>query len=142
MITMITDRIGIGDSSDGRQVPPIFEAVLNVAVDLDIPSTQGNFYRHKVGLLDGPGNDDGLLIAGALVLHALNKRHNRILVHCHEGKSRSVMVVSAYVSIVGNMEFDKVLRDIMKVREVDQYRPALYQQYVRLIPTIKRLISL
>lgn len=139
---MITDKIGIGDSSDGRQVPSVFDAVLNVAVDLDIPPTQGNLYRHKVGLLDGPGNDDGLLISSVLVLHALNKRHNRILVHCHEGKSRSVMVVSAYISIVGNMEFDRVLRDVMKVRGVDDYRPALYQQYIRLIPTIKRLISL
>lgn len=140
MINMITDRIGIGDSSDGRQVSSAIEAVLNVAVDLDIPPTQGNVYRHKVGLLDGPGNDDALLLSAVMVLHALNKRHNRVLVHCHEGKSRSVMVVSAYVSIVGGMEFDKVLKDIMNVRGVTDYRPALYQQYIRLIPTLRRLI--
>lgn len=137
---MITDRIGIGDSSDARQVPSIIEAVLNVAVDLDIPLTQGNVYRHKVGLLDGPGNDDALLISAVMVLHALNRRHNRVLVHCHEGKSRSVMVVSAYVSIAGGMEFDKVLKDIMAARGVTEYRPALYQQYINLIPTLRRLI--
>jgi protein-tyrosine phosphatase len=140
MITMITDRIGIGDSSDGRQVPPGIDAVLNVAVDLDIPLTQGNVYRHKVGLLDGPGNDDALLLSAVMVLHALNKRHNRVLVHCHEGKSRSVMVVSAFVAIVGGMEFDKVLKDIMKARGVTDYRPALYAQYQQLIPTLRRLI--
>jgi protein-tyrosine phosphatase len=142
MISMITDKIGIGDSSDGRQPASSIESILNVAVDLDIPPTQGNVYRHKVGLLDGPGNDDCLLISSVLVLHALNKRHNRILVHCHEGKSRSVMVVAAYVSIVGNMEFDRVLKDIMQVRGVTEYRPVLYQQYIRLLPTIKRLIGL
>ena len=141
MITLITDKIGIGDSSDGRQVPPGIDACLNVAVDLDIPLTGGNVYRHKVGLLDGPGNDDGLLISAVLVLHALNKRHNRILVHCHEGKSRSVMVVSAYVAIVGKMDFDRVLKDIMKARNVHEYRPALYQQYVKLLPTIQRLLT-
>jgi hypothetical protein len=75
MITMITDKIGIGDSSDGNQTPKIFDAVLNVAVDLDIPLNGGNVYRHKVGLLDGPGNDDALLLSAVMVLHALNKRH-------------------------------------------------------------------
>jgi hypothetical protein len=137
---MITDRIGIGDASDGRQVPPSIDGVLNVAVDLDVPLTQGNVYRHKVGLLDGPGNDDAILLSAVMVLHALNKRHNRVLVHCQSGSSRSVMVVSAYVSIVGGMEFDKVLKDIMKARGVEDYRPALYAQYVQLIPTLRRLI--
>lgn len=140
MITMITDRICIGDSQDGRQVDTVIDSVLNVAIDLDIPLTQGNVYRHKVGLLDGPGNDDALLLSAVMVLHALNKRHNRVLVHCHEGKSRSVMVVSAYVAIVGGMEFDKVLKDIMAARGVSEYRPALYQQMVNLIPTLRRLI--
>lgn len=140
MITMITDRIGIGDSSDGRQIPSVFDAVLNVAIDLDIPPTQGKVYRHKVGLLDGPGNDDALLLSAVMVLHALNKRHNRVLVHCHEGKSRSVMVVATYVSIVGGMEFDKTLKEIMAARGVSEYRPVLYQQYQQLIPTLRRLI--
>ena len=137
---MITDKICVGDASDARQPPSIIDAVLNVAVDLDVPPTQGKVYRHKVGLVDGPGNDDMLLISACLTLHALNKRHNRVLVHCQAGTSRSVMVVSAYVSIVGGMEFDRVLKDIMKARGVDDYRPALYQQYVNLIPTIRRLI--
>lgn len=140
MITMITDKIGIGDSSDGRQVPSVIDAVLNVAVDLDIPPTQGKVFRHKIGLLDGPGNDDMLLLAAVLTLHSLNKRHNRILVHCHEGKSRSIMVVAAYVSIVGGMEFDRVLKEIMNARDVTEYRPALYAQYVNLIPTLRRII--
>lgn len=137
---MITDRIGIGDASDGRQVPTSIDGVLNVAVDLDVPLTQGNVYRHKVGLIDGPGNDDALLLSAVMVLHALNKRHNRVLVHCQSGSSRSVMVVSAYVAIVGGMEFDKVLNDIMKARGVSEYRPDLYKQYVNLIPTLRRLI--
>jgi hypothetical protein len=51
------------------------------------------------------------------------------------------MVVSAFVAIVGGMEFDKVLKDIMKARGVPDYRPALYAQYVNLIPTLRRLIN-
>lgn len=137
---MITDRIAIGDANDAKQLSPAIDATLNVAVDLDIPLTGGNAHRHKVGLLDGPGNDDALLLSATMVLHALNKRYRRILVHCQEGKSRSVMVVSSYISIVGNMEFEKVLRDVMQARDVTEYRPALYQQYVKLLPTLKQLI--
>lgn len=140
MITMITDRICIGDNLDARQPASALDCCLNTDIKCDIPLTQGNVYRHKVGLLDGPGNDDALLLSAVMVLHALNKRHNRVLVHCHEGKSRSVMVVSAYVSIVGGMEFDRVLRDIMAARGVTEYRPALYQQFVQLIPTLRRLL--
>lgn len=140
MITMITDRICIGDISDARQPSFALDSCLNVSSEDDVPLTQGNVYRHKVGLLDGPGNDDALLLSAVMVLHALNKRHNRVLVHCHEGKSRSVMVVSAFVAIVGGMEFDKVLKDIMKARGVTEYRPALYAQYINLIPTLRRLI--
>jgi protein-tyrosine phosphatase len=138
---MITDRIGIGDASDGKQAPSGIDASLNVAVDLDIPLTGGNVYRHKVGLVDGPGNDDSLILSAVMLLHALNKRHNRVLVHCQSGASRSVMIVATYVSIVGDMEFDRVLKDIMNLRKVSDYRPALYQQCVQLIPTLKRLIK-
>jgi protein-tyrosine phosphatase len=139
MITLITDKIGIGDSDDGKQLPKAFDATLNVAVDLDIP-TIGNEKRHKVGLLDGPGNDEFLLMSAVLLLHSLNRKYSRVLVHCQAGTSRSVMVVSAYVAIIGGMEFDKVLNDVMAARKVDQYRPALYQQFQQLIPTLRKLI--
>lgn len=138
---MITDKIGIGDASDGKQVPSIFDAVLNVAVDLDVPSTQGKVYRHKVGLLDGPGNDDLLLLSAVMVLHSLNKRHNRILIHCVDGKSRSVMVVSAYVAILMSKDFESVLTQVMAAREVDQYVPTVYAQYEKLMPLLRKLIT-
>ena len=141
MVNMITDKIGIGDSSDAKQVSSAFEAVLNVAVDLDIMPTQGNVHRHKVGLVDGPGNDDFVLMSAVLMLHALNKRYRRILIHCHAGASRSVMVTAVYVSIIGNMSFDKVLQDVMKARGVTDYRPALYNQYKNMLPLLTNLIK-
>jgi hypothetical protein len=141
MITMITDQLGIGDSSDAKQLPSIFEATLNVAVDLDIPPTQGDAYRHKVGLLDGPGNDDFTLMSAVLMLHSLNRKYRRILIHCHEGKSRSVMVTAVYITILTKSNFDTVLNKIMESRGVTEYRPALYQQYKNLLSVLDRLIS-
>ncbi len=141
MITMITDRICIGNISDARQPSAALDSCLNVSSEDDVPSTQGNVYRHKVGLLDGPGNDEFTLMSAVLMLHSLNRKYRRILVHCQAGTSRSVMVTAVYVSIIGNMDFDKVLKDIMGVRGVTDYRPALYQQYTQLIPTLRRLIT-
>ena len=141
MVTMITDRIGIGDYQDGKQLPNAFDTVLNVAVDIDI-TTVGQERRHKVGLLDGPGNDDYLLLSAVTLLHSLNRSSSRrILVHCMAGKSRSVMVVSAYVSILTGNDFDSVLREVMKNRQSEEYRPAIYQQYKKLIPLLKTIIN-
>lgn len=137
---MITDRICIGDDSDARQPDSAIDCSLNTAIDLDIPLSGGNLHRHKVGLIDGPGNDEFTLLSAVLMLHSLNRKYRRILTHCQDGKSRSVMVVAAYISIVGNMEFEKVLNDIMKARGATEYRPDLKQQYIQLLPTIKRLI--
>lgn len=137
---MITDKICIGDSSDAKQLESSIDSTLNVAIDLDIALRAGNADRHKVGLIDGPGNDEFTLMAAVIMLHSLNRKYRRVLVHCHEGKSRSVMVVAVYISIIGNMDFDKVLREVMASRNVTDYRPILYQQYQKLIPTLRKLI--
>jgi protein-tyrosine phosphatase len=140
MTTMITDTIAIGAAEDARQLPAAVDATLNVAIDFDIPLMGGNAHRHKVGLFDGPGNDEYLLMSAVLMLHSLNRKYRRILVHCPEGSSRSVMVVAVYVSIIKGMDFDKTLREIMNVRGVTDYRPVLYQQYTQLIPKLSTLI--
>lgn len=141
MVTLITDKIGIGDATDARQPGKAFDASLNVAIDLDIPLMGGDLHRHKIGLVDGPGNDDYALMAAVLMLHSLNRKYNRILVHCQAGASRSVMVVAAYVSILTGDEFHRVMENIMKNRGVSDYRSVLYQQFNRLIPIIKNLIK-
>ena len=139
MITWITDKIGIGDEGDAKQLPSSVHATLNVAVDLDVP-TIGNEKRHKVGLLDGPGNDDFLFLSAVLMVHSLSRKYDRILVHCYQGQSRSVMVVATYVSIILDANFDDILRQIMEVRNIRDYRPALYQQAKLLIPKVRAII--
>lgn len=139
---MITDKICIGDDNDARQLPSAVDATLNLAVDLDIPLTGGNAHRHKTGLLDGPGNDEYLLMSAVLMLHSLHRKYRRILVHCQSGSDRSVMVVAVYISIIGQLDFNKVLTEIMKSRNVTDYRPALYKQYIDLLPSLKRIINI
>jgi protein-tyrosine phosphatase len=140
MITWITDKIGIGDEGDAKQLPSSVYATLNVAIDLDVP-TIGNEKRHKIGLLDGPGNDEFTLMSAVLMLHSLNRQYDRVMVHCYAGQSRSVMVVATYVAVVTGMDFDGVLQKIMEARKVSEYRKPLYQQCRQMIPHLRKIIG-
>jgi protein-tyrosine phosphatase len=139
MITYITDEVAIGNSQDSTHADnKQFDAVLNVAIDFDI--MDGFKWRHKVGLLDGPGNDPLMFASAVILLHSLVRRGKKVLVHCHEGKSRSVMVVAAWMWARG-YEFDATLEQIMKVRGVDQYRPALRELAVSTHALVKSAIG-
>lgn len=140
MITYITDEIAIGNSSDARQITyKQFDATLNVAIDLDIED--GFKYRHKIGLLDGPGNDPLTFLAAVLMLHSLMRQNKRILVHCHEGKSRSVMITATYIASMGYTSLDDALKQIMAQRNVDIYRPALYDIAKETLPKLKEILG-
>lgn len=140
MITEITPMIYIGNSFDAATATSEqVEASLNVAIDLDITNTN-KIKLYKVGMVDGPGNDPGVFIAAILCLDGMLRKYNKILVHCHEGKSRSVIVVSTYLSISTGIDFDVILKDVMKKREVDVYRPALYELAKSAIPVIKKVV--
>lgn len=140
MITYILDNVAIGNSQDSNSVKNgQFDAILNVAIDLDIKDEFK--WRHKIGLLDGPGNHPDMMIAAVLVLHALVNSGKRVLVHCHAGKSRSVMITSLYVSIAKNLDFDTVLKQVMAQRGVDVYQPALYELAKIVHPVLTELLA-
>lgn len=127
MITKITDQISIGDSDDGRRADNRqFDAVLNVALDFDW--RDGFKWRHKIGLLDGPGNHPGTFFAAVVLLDSLVKSGKRVLVHCGAGMSRSVMVVAAWLTVQSsNGDLDLNLSTVMQARKVSTYRPELYK---------------
>jgi protein-tyrosine phosphatase len=139
VITFITDEVAIGNSQDSiRADNNQFDAVLNVAIDFDL--MDGFKWRHKVGLLDGPGNDPLMFASAVILLHSLVRRGKKVLVHCHEGKSRSVMVVAAWMWARG-YEFDATLDQIMKARGVDQYRPALKELAVSTYALVQSVLN-
>lgn len=139
MITQITNQISIGDSSDGRHADnKRFDAVLNVAVDLDIQD--GFKWRHKVGLLDGPGNHPATFFAAVVLLEALVKSGKRVLVHCHAGLSRSVMVVAAWMTIqTPHGDLDLNLNNVKVARKTDTHRQELYNLAEHTVKLWKRL---
>src|SRR3990167_9719678 len=96
MIKQVSNNIFLGDShSSLHEIDNIrvlgINAIINVAKDLNDPWYDG-IESYKFGLLDGPGNDYiqfKLAIETGYFLWAAGKR---ILIHCHEGKSRSVAI--------------------------------------------------
>jgi len=140
MITQITPELFIGGAEDSIQADnKIFDAVLCVAIDFDIKD--GFKWRHKVGLLDGPGNSPMTFVAAVLLLYSLLKSGKRVLLHCQEGRSRSVMVAATTLAVAGVASFDDALREIMTLRKVDNYRPALYDMAKVTLPLIKETVT-
>jgi protein-tyrosine phosphatase len=138
MITQVTPTVAVGNSTDAKEAKQErFDAILNVAIDLDIKDEFR--WRHKVGLVDGPGNDTLTFMSAVLLLYSLVRSKKRVLVHCHEGKSRSVMVCACFVSITEGISLDEVLKKLMPERGVDIYRPELYKIASSIIPLVKNL---
>ena len=140
MITYITNTLAIGTAEDALQVSRNhFDATLNVAIDLDF---QEEFkWRHKIGLLDGPGNDPLTFMAAVIMLHSLLRQGKRVLLHCHAGTSRSVMVGATYTAAMGITTFDDALQKIMLQRKIDSYRPSLYDLAQSVLPKLQEIIT-
>jgi protein-tyrosine phosphatase len=99
----ITEKIYLGSSQDAQHRKRELKeagvtAILNVARDLtNATTTHKEFEMYHVGLMDGGGNATLMAFAAMMVLHSLLESGHTVLVHCHEGKSRSAGLVSAYL---------------------------------------------
>lgn len=123
----VTERIAVGGRKDAENVAVLREqgitAVLNVAWDLDIVyprRSEGSsvfaLEYQKVGLIDGRGNHPGTLLAAVWILSQLLERHQRVLVHCHAGVSRSATVVALYLATFDGKSFREGIQEVRKHR--------------------------
>ncbi len=101
---MVMNQIGnyclwIGNAGDARSSALLrkegFTAVLNVATDLVSPPDIDPI-RFKVGLTDGPSNSLSSYEAAADLLDYLLSHGHKVLLHCHEGRSRSAAVAALW----------------------------------------------
>lgn len=89
----------MGNSHDWRAAKTTgIIGLLNVAHDLGCSGAAPGLEYMQVGLIDGPGNPQGVYYSAVLALGVLLGRHKRVLVYCHDGKSRSVAVAVAYLN--------------------------------------------
>lgn len=101
-MNQITENIWIGNSQDARNASALKSAgithILNCAEDL--PPALGwkdGFVNFHCGLCDGE-NPSAFYRGGIEILKGiLDGSDHKVLVHCHEGRSRSVYIVACYM---------------------------------------------
>jgi len=81
------------------------------------------------------------MVAALILLHTIVESGITVLVHCQAGMSRSVMVVAAYLDMVGVSNLDDSLAKIMPLRKVDQYSAAMYNLAQSALPIAKQVIA-
>lgn len=106
----VADRLWVGDSHDAQTAD--VDCILNVAKDLRCFRGWPTHEYAQVGLVDGPGNGLGQYIAAAFTLHAMMQIGKRVLVHCHEGKSRSMAVALMYLHLYNSRGWNSNLTAI------------------------------
>jgi protein-tyrosine phosphatase len=114
----ITDNIFLGNATDARDAEALkangITAILNVAIDLDYFPPTGIAY-FKVGMTDGKNNPNGMYLNAVATLKSLLGRY-KVLVHCHEGRSRSPSVVAGCLRRTDQL-FEDALGDLNKIRD-------------------------
>lgn len=120
----IRNNLYIGNSHDAQHNKPALKAagvtaILNVAKDLTNKTTTHNeFVMCKVGLIDGNGNNPTMAASAVMILKSLLEEGHTVLVHCHEGKSRSVAVVSSLLVLEKEFRnFDAAHAEVQRFRQ-------------------------
>lgn len=114
----ITSQIAIGNFIDARNASPSeFDAILCLRADCCFEDGD-DFDLLCVPLNDGAGNDKRLLDEATAFLEDVVSRGEKVLVHCHAGRSRSVCVVARYFILKHGMTRAQALGMIAMKREV------------------------
>lgn len=130
-MNQINEHIWAGSSSDPKNLDALrlnkISAILNVANDLDIPI---NWHKEamlytKCGLIDGQGNAVVRFRCAVDLLVSLIGDGHVVLVHCHEGKSRTCSVILAYLMRNLSMTYEDALLLVKEKRPQTDIQPAL-----------------
>jgi hypothetical protein len=124
--------------------------VVNCAINLDINYLHdpkmpaegekrahgpGPIRMYKIGLVDGPGNTDHMLLGGYFLLDGAirqeipekksypNRQKGNVLVHCRGGRSRSTALVALYLHLQVPAKYPTLDEAIRHVREKRSLHP-------------------
>ena len=135
----ITDRIAIGNIEDAlNQQQLVEEGITGILCLNGFPRFTvhlGVFDCRVVTLNDGPGNSPELLDEALTTLRDLLVAHNRILVHCAEGVSRSPFTVACYLAQENGQDVATTLQFVAERRTVTAIQSELFllwEDYQRL----------
>jgi len=134
-VSWITDRVAITNFFSAHQKEVLaaenVDAILCLDHELrgDAPAARGVACIEVAHLVDGP-NDMAAFKRAVSTLSSLLETHQRVVVHCRAGRSRSIAVVAAYLKQAQGLEAAAAL-ELVKSK-----RPAA------LAPELARLVEL
>lgn len=123
-MNFITDNIAIGDCYDAEDQSLLQSLDIRSIISLNgqligrTPESLGVTTLHAVNLWDGPGNDPLVFDEALTALRRFADAHPNVLVHCHLGKSRSVVLVAAFLILAKGMEAEDAIDWIAARRDV------------------------
>lgn len=124
--------------------------VVNCAINLDINYLHdprvtadgekrahgpGPLRMYKIGLVDGPGNTEHMMLGGYLLLDGAirqelpekksypNRQKGNVLVHCRGGRSRSTALVALYLHLQAAAKYPTLDEAVRHVREKRSLHP-------------------
>jgi protein tyrosine phosphatase (PTP) superfamily phosphohydrolase (DUF442 family) len=124
MVSFITPDVAIGTSLDAANTRVIAEYGFRSILCLNghlygcEPTECGVEALKVYDFIDGPGNDLWLVRQAVLTLEKFVNRSPKVLVHCRAGRSRSVVIVAAWMMRTIKLSPEDALAFIAKRREI------------------------
>jgi protein tyrosine phosphatase (PTP) superfamily phosphohydrolase (DUF442 family) len=130
-VDWITDRVAIGNCLEARDSALLKRSGFRSVLSLDGTLVEQDAAELGLSevvshpLVDGPGNDMRILCFAVGDLRRLVASHGPVLVQCHAGRSRSVVVVAALLMEVHGIDAREAIALVAAKREVS-VTPALF----------------
>lgn len=113
----ITDQVAIGNFRDAASVSSAeVSAIVCVAGCCDPDRVEPDVYVFE--LIDGPGNPPATFDGAVETVVDLLTSGERVLVHCHAGRSRSVCVVAAALMKTQGLSRSAAIATVAAKREI------------------------
>lgn len=104
------------------------EGVRSILSVNDFPTLSLSEFRwRRIALKDGPGNPPERILEAVSALEELHRESPAVLVHCAEGKSRSVLIVTMYVARMRGIHLDEAFEFVKSSRKKAEVDHALWQ---------------
>lgn len=120
----ITDTIAIGNYLDAEDTDLRLASGIRSMICLNgklrgiAPETLQLDALENHDLKDGPGNNPDIFKRAVESISRFSKRHPKLLVQCHAGRSRSVIAVAAHLMKTEKMSSEEALAFVSARREV------------------------
>jgi len=124
----IEDGLAVGNLDDAMAHGDLRAAGIRSVLTLNgFPNLHiHGFNWRRVDLIDGPGNELSSIVEAVDHLEDLHRSEPGVLVHCREGKSRSVLIASLYIARRRALPFEDAYHVVKSSRTVAAMDPRLW----------------